>query len=111
MYATIRRYEGVDKARSEEITRKVEESLLPSFRELPGFAGYYLIDAGDGVLTSVGLYDSADQAHESTRVAASWIREQDLTSALPNSPNVTAGSVTSHDWPKAAVGNGVGALA
>ena len=37
MYATVRRYEGIDKVRSEEITRKVDESLLPSLSELPGF--------------------------------------------------------------------------
>jgi hypothetical protein len=46
MYATVRRYEGIDKVRSEEVTRKVGDSLLPRFRELPGFGGYYLIDAG-----------------------------------------------------------------
>ena len=45
MYATVRRYEGIDKVRSEEITRKVGDGLLPSLRELPGFGGYYLIDA------------------------------------------------------------------
>jgi hypothetical protein len=40
MYATLRRYEGIDKVRSEEITRKVGDSLLPSLRESPGFGGY-----------------------------------------------------------------------
>ena len=64
MYATVRRYEGIDKVRSEEITRKVGDSLLPSLRELAGFGGYYLIDAGDGVLTSVGLFETSAQAHE-----------------------------------------------
>jgi len=51
MYATIRRYEGIDKVRSEEITRKAKDSLLPSISKLPGFAGYFLVDAGEGVLT------------------------------------------------------------
>ena len=68
MYATVRRYEGIDKVRSEEVTRKVGDSLLPRLRELPGFGGYYLIDAGGGVLTSVGLFESSAQAHESTRL-------------------------------------------
>ena len=35
MYATVRRYEGIDKVRSEEITRKVGDSLLPRLSELP----------------------------------------------------------------------------
>jgi hypothetical protein len=33
MYATVRRCEGIDKVRSEEVTRKVSDSLLPSLSE------------------------------------------------------------------------------
>jgi hypothetical protein len=113
MYATVRRYEGIDKVRSEEITRKIDQSLLPSLSELPGFSGYYLIDAGEGVFASVSLFESAKEAHESTRMAARWVREQKLESALPNTPKITAGPVTAYQWPAAAaaVANGVPALA
>jgi hypothetical protein len=111
MYATVRRYEGIDKVRSEEITRKVGDSLLPGLSKLPGFGGYYLIDAGDGVLTSISVFDDAGQAHESTRVAARWVREQKLESALPNTPKITAGPVIAHQSRGAAVTNGVPALA
>ncbi|HEX3057634.1 MAG TPA: hypothetical protein VHP82_15985 [Gaiellaceae bacterium] len=102
MYATIRRYEGIDKVRSEEITRKAKDSLLPSISKLPGFAGYFLIDAGEGVLTSVGLFETSDQAHESTRVAATWVRENDLAAALPNTPKITAGPLIVQGRPAAA---------
>ena len=91
MYATVRRYEGIDKVRSEEITRKVVDSLVPSISELPGFIGYFLIDAGAGVLTSVSLFESSAQADTSTSLAAVWIREHDLASALPNAPHITNG--------------------
>jgi hypothetical protein len=91
MYATVRRYEGIDKVRSEEITRKATDTLLPSISKLPGFAGYFMIDAGEGVLTEVGLFETSDQAHASTRLAATWIRENDLIGALPNTPKITAG--------------------
>jgi hypothetical protein len=111
MYATVRRYEGIDKVRSEEITRKVGDSLLPSLRELPGFGGYYLIDAGGGVLTSVGLFETSAQAHESTRLAARWVREQKLEDALPNTPKITAGPLIACEASGAAVTNGVAALA
>jgi hypothetical protein len=83
MYATVRRYEGIDKVRSEEIMRKVGDSLLPSLRELPGFGGYYLIDAGGGVLTSVGLFETSAQAHESTRLAARWVRGAEARRRTP----------------------------
>jgi hypothetical protein len=111
MYATVRRYEGIDKVRSEEITRKVDQSLLPSLSELPGFGGYYLIDAGKGVFASVSLFENAKEAHESTRIAARWVREQKLEAALPNTPKITAGPVAVHQAPAAAaVANGVPAL-
>jgi hypothetical protein len=97
MYATVRRYEGIDKVRSEEVTRKVGNSLLPRLGELPGFGGYYLIDAGGGVLTSVGLFETSRQAHESTRIAARWVREQKLEDALPNTPKITAGPVIARE--------------
>ncbi len=110
MYATVRRYEGIDKVRSEEITRKVDQSLLPSLSSLPGFGGYYLIDAGGGVLTSVSLFEGSKEAHESTRIAARWVREQKLESALPNTPTITAGPVIAHDSRGAAVTNGIPAF-
>jgi len=96
MYATVRRYEGIDESRFDELATRIRESLMPRLGELPGFGSYYLIEAGEGVLTSVGLFDTAAQAHESTRVAARWIREQQLESALPQSPKVTAGDVVAH---------------
>ena len=102
MYATIRRYEGTDKARSEEIAGKVTESLLPSISKLPGFSGYFMIDGGEGVLTSVGLFETSDQAHASTRLAATWIREAGLVDALPNTPTITAGPLIAQGRPAAA---------
>jgi len=39
MFATIRRYEGVDPARTSEITGKVNETLVPELSKLSGFAG------------------------------------------------------------------------
>jgi len=94
MYATVRRYEGVDKARTEEVTKKVGDSLMPRLSKLPGFNGYFLIEAGEGVITSIGFFENSKQAHESTRVAATWVREENLESALPNTPKITAGEIT-----------------
>ena len=78
--------------------------LMRRLRELPGFGGYYLIEASEGALTSVGLFSTAEQAHESTRVAARWIREQKLENALPNTSKITAGEVIAHET------NGAGVL-
>lgn len=96
MFATIRRYDGVDQDRAAEVTRKVEESLVPKLRNLPGFEGYYLIDAGHGVFSSVGLFESPEQGRESTKIVADWIRDENLQSAIPNEPKITSGQVVVH---------------
>jgi hypothetical protein len=96
MHATIRRYDGIDQARSDELTRKVEESLVPKLRKLDGFKGYYLIEAGNGVMSSLGLFESAEQADESTKITASWVRDEKLETALPNPPKITTGPVVAH---------------
>jgi hypothetical protein len=49
MHATIRRYEGIDKARTDELTNKVSETYLPRVSKLDGFRGYYLIETNEGV--------------------------------------------------------------
>jgi hypothetical protein len=96
MHATVRRYEGVDQSRTDELTKKVDETLLPRLSKLPGFEGYYLIEAGNGVMSSIGLFENSAQADESTRVAANWVREEKLETALPNPPKITDGEVIVH---------------
>lgn len=94
MHATMRRYEGVDQSRTDELTKKVGESLMPRLSKLPGFGGYFLIEAENGVMTSIGFFDNSSQAEESTRIAADWVRDEKLEGALPNPPKITAGKVT-----------------
>ena len=96
MHATVRRYEGVDQSRTDELIKRVDETLLPRLSNLPGFEGYYLIEAGNGVMSSIGLFDTSAQADESTRVAANWVREEKLETALPNPPKITDGEVIVH---------------
>ncbi len=93
MHATVRRYDGVDETRRDELTKKVNEALIPRLSKLPGFSGYYLVEAGAGVITSVSLFDSQEHADESTRLAATWIRDEKLEGALPNPPKITFGEV------------------
>jgi hypothetical protein len=96
MFATIRRYEAVDQARTSELVKKADETLVPSLDQLPGFSGYYLIEAGNGILSSIGFFDTAEHADKSNHVASEWVREQKLETALPNPPKVTTGQVVAH---------------
>jgi hypothetical protein len=96
MFATIRRYDGVDQNRTTELTTKVNETLVPKLSKLPGFAGYYLIEAENGVFSSLGLFETAEQGKESSNVVASWIRDEKLESMIPNPPKITSGKVIAH---------------
>jgi hypothetical protein len=96
MFATIRRYEAIDQARTSELVKKADETLLPSLTELPGFSGYSLIEAGNGVMSSISFFDTAAHADESSRLASNWVREQKLETALPNPPKITSGEVVVH---------------
>jgi hypothetical protein len=93
MHAIVRRYEGIDTKRTDELTRKVGESLTPRLSKLPGFSGYFLIEAGNGVMSSVNFFDTSAQADESTRIVAEWLREEKLESLVPNPPKITGGKV------------------
>ena len=96
MHATIRRYEGVDASRTDELVKNVDENLLPRLTKMPGFSGYYLIEADNGVMSSVGFFETSEQSEESTRVAATWVRDEKLEKALPNPPKITGGEVIVH---------------
>jgi hypothetical protein len=96
MFATIRRYDGVDQNRTTELTSKVNTTLVPKLNNLPGFAGYYLIEAGDGVFSSLGLFETAEQGKESSNVVATWIRDEKLETLIPNAPKITSGKVVAH---------------
>jgi hypothetical protein len=93
MFATIRRYDAIDQEHVGDLVKKVDESLMPALSELPGFSGYYFIDAGNGVMSSIGFFDTAEQADDSARVAATWVREQKLENIVPNEPKVTTGEI------------------
>jgi hypothetical protein len=96
MYATLRRYDEIEASHKDELTKSVNERLAPRLSKLPGFGGYFLIDTGDGVMSSLSLFDTSVQADESTRVASEWVRDEKLERILKNPPKVTDGEVIVH---------------
>jgi hypothetical protein len=93
MHATIRRYESVDQSKTDELKRKINETLIPKLSQLPGFNGYYVIESDNNVFTSFSLFGTSVEAGESSRVAANWVREEKLELTLPNPPKITGGEV------------------
>ena len=83
----------MDPNRTVELTAKVNETLLPKLSKLPGFKGYYLIEAGNGIFSSLGLFETPEQGAESTKVVATWIRDENFMTLIPNEPKITSGNV------------------
>ena len=72
----------------------VVDNPAPDLKEVVG--GYYLIEAKDGVISSLGLFETPEQADESSKLAAGWVRDEKLESAFPNPPKITSGKVLTH---------------
>jgi hypothetical protein len=93
MHATIRRYEGVDQSRTDELIKKVDETLLPRLSKSEGFRGYFVMDANNGVMNSITFFDTREQSDEATRLVSGWVHDEKLETTLPNPPKVTGGEV------------------
>ena len=100
MYATIRRFEGIDESRTAEITRTTNEKLIPRLSELPGFNGYFLFEPANGVLTSISLFETSSDLDESNRVSAKIVQEENLQQALPSALNIPSGKLMAHKLPE-----------
>jgi hypothetical protein len=90
MYGVVRRYEGVTD--SAEMGRRVQEGFVPLITKIPGFVAYYWLDAGNGVMTSMSVFEDRSGVDESVRLAADWIRDN-AASLMPNPAQVTSGEV------------------
>ncbi len=90
MYAAVRRYEGVTDPK--EVARQVEEHFLPMISEMPGFVAYYVVDAGDGVMDSISIFEHQAAEEESSWRAGQFVA-QHIAALTPNPPQITAGDV------------------
>jgi hypothetical protein len=90
MYAAVRRYEGI--INDAEAGRLVGESFVPLLQHVPGFIAYYWIDAGDGVMASMSLFENQEGADKSVEIAHEWI-VANAPNLFPNPPRVTEGLV------------------
>jgi hypothetical protein len=95
MYLTIRRYENVDRRYAEQSVKRNRETLVPLLRQQPGFIAYYTLEAEDGVVVSIAVYETKEAAEESNRIAAEWTR-QNSSQFVPNPPQITAGEVVAN---------------
>jgi hypothetical protein len=90
MYAAVRRFEGVTD--SQKVAQVAEEGFVPIISDLPGFVAHYTVDAGDGVMVGISVFEHKAAEEESTFLAGEFVAEH-LEPLMPNPPQVTAGEV------------------
>jgi hypothetical protein len=90
MYVAVRRFEGVTDP--QKVAQVAEEGFVPIISDLPGFVAHYTVDAGDGVIVGVSVFEHKAAEEESTFLAGEFVEEH-LAPLMPNPPQVTAGEV------------------
>jgi hypothetical protein len=94
IYAAIRRYH-TDPGSVEEVARQVNEEFVDLISDMPGFVAYFVLNAGQGEIGSVSVFEDQQSAEESNSRAEEWVR-QNLSSLLPTPPDFAAGEVVAY---------------
>jgi hypothetical protein len=76
----------------EEAAKRAEAGIGPILQSNPGFRGYYVVDAGDGVGCSITVFESQEAAERSREEVMGWI-EKNLSDLYREPPVITAGEV------------------
>ena len=90
MYVAVRRYEGVTDP--QRVAKVAQEDFVPIISELPGFVAHYTLDAGDGVMVGISVFEHKEAEEQSTFAAGEFVEEHVLP-LMPNRPQITAGEV------------------
>ncbi len=90
MYLVIRKFTHMRSVA--EAARRAESGLGQLLKQSPGFQGYYVFDAGDGIGGSVTMFDSKEAAAAANEKALAWIRGS-LVDIINGEPEITMGEV------------------
>ncbi len=90
LHATICRYDSVT-ASIEEVMQ-AGRRLASALSTAPGFVSYAVLDAGDGVLVSVTVFDDRADLEAAQPLIVRSVAEH-LAALLPRPPEVIAGEV------------------
>ena len=94
MFAVIRRY-NAQPGTTHHILERVDEGFAPMLRALDGFVAYTVLDAGDGTIASVSVFETRESAEASTQLASDWVR-RNIPSLIRTSPVIVTGDVRTY---------------
>ncbi|SCZ12570.1 hypothetical protein [Microvirga guangxiensis] len=90
MYLVIRKFNHVTSMA--EAARRAESGLGQLLKQSPGFLGYYVFDAGDGIGGSVTMFDTRENANSANDKALAWVRAS-LMDVVNGEPETIVGEV------------------
>ncbi len=93
MYATVRRYEGIEDAIA--ASKSVDEVFVPLISALPGFVEYYWIDLGGGAMVSMTTFKTLSDAIDANEKSRVWVKDH-LSHVLAPPIRTEAGVVIVH---------------
>jgi hypothetical protein len=88
MYASIRQYRTKDNG---EVGRRAREEFVPLVREVEGLAAYYVVDAGDRLI-SITIAENREAVEESVSRAREWVGAN-LSELVEGAPLISNGEV------------------
>ncbi|MFT5260548.1 MAG: hypothetical protein ACI9J2_001389 [Saprospiraceae bacterium] len=90
MYASSRKYEITGS--EADLIQRAEQGFLPVIKQVSGFVDYYIFSAGNNVVNTASIFESAAQMQESDELAAKWVSEN-MASFVVGTPEITQGEI------------------
>jgi hypothetical protein len=90
MYVVIRKFARMRSV--SQAARRAETGIGQVLKACPGFRGYHIFDAGNGVGGSITLFDTQEAAIAANEKALAWIRAS-LSDLIDGKPEITSGEV------------------
>ncbi len=93
MHASVRRYTASPSDAPAILERINGSDIGALIKGIPGCLAYYVIDAGDGVLATVSVFEDQAGVDASTETAAAWVRDNIAGDFTIGAPEITSGEV------------------
>jgi hypothetical protein len=75
VHAAMRKYK-IDQDQIEEFSRRVANDFVPRISGAPGFTGYYMVDAGNGIVITFTLGEDPDAVASTMDTAVEFVTDK-----------------------------------
>lgn len=90
MYVVIRSFRKVHSMA--EAARRAQTGIGEIVKRIPGFGGYFVFDAGEGMGGSITFFETKEAAEEASEVSLAWIRAS-LADQVEGDPDIIVAEI------------------